>query len=163
MTQIGILSDTHSTWDDRFRQYFDKCDEIWHAGDIGDYSVLTKLQEVAPVRAVCGNIDGGAIRMDCPEQLFFEVEGTSILMRHIVGRPSRYARGIPTLLRQFRPTILIGGHSHILHVKYDPIYQTLFINPGAAGTYGQQTVRTLIRLTIEGNTPQNLEVIELGK
>ena len=36
MKKIGIISDTHSYWDDRFAQYFADCDEIWHAGDIGN-------------------------------------------------------------------------------------------------------------------------------
>ena len=35
MTRIGLLSDTHGYWDDRYLRYFEPCDEIWHAGDIG--------------------------------------------------------------------------------------------------------------------------------
>ena len=53
MKRIGILSDTHSYWDDRYARYFAGCDEIWHAGDIGDITILQRLQDVAPVvRAV---------------------------------------------------------------------------------------------------------------
>ena len=32
MKKIGILSDTHSYWDDKYLHYFEPCDEIWHAG-----------------------------------------------------------------------------------------------------------------------------------
>ena len=35
MTRIGLLSDTHAYWDDKYYKYFDSCDEIWHAGDLG--------------------------------------------------------------------------------------------------------------------------------
>ena len=35
MKRIGVLSDTHGYWDDRYLEYFKECDEIWHAGDIG--------------------------------------------------------------------------------------------------------------------------------
>ncbi|MEE0974856.1 MAG: YfcE family phosphodiesterase, partial [Muribaculaceae bacterium] len=31
MKRIGILSDTHSCWDDRYAVHFADCDEIWHA------------------------------------------------------------------------------------------------------------------------------------
>ena len=34
MKKIGIISDTHSYWDDRYLKYFEPCDEIWHCGDI---------------------------------------------------------------------------------------------------------------------------------
>lgn len=35
MKRIGIISDTHAYWDDKYEKYFAECDEIWHAGDIG--------------------------------------------------------------------------------------------------------------------------------
>ena len=35
MLKIGLLSDTHAWWDDKYMEYFSECDEIWHAGDIG--------------------------------------------------------------------------------------------------------------------------------
>ena len=38
MVKIGLLSDTHAWWDDRYEKYFAECDEIWHAGDIGSQS-----------------------------------------------------------------------------------------------------------------------------
>lgn len=80
MKRIGILSDTHSCWDDRYAAHFAGCDEIWHAGDIGDKTILQKLQDVAPVvRAVSGNIDHGDVRRLCPETLTFEVEGVKVL------------------------------------------------------------------------------------
>lgn len=161
MKRIGVLSDTHGTWDDRYVQYFSECDEIWHAGDIGDLSVLEGLREICTVRAVYGNIDGAVLRRECPAEQVFEVEGAKILIRHIVGRPGKYSFGISTRLRAERPKILVAGHSHILMVKYDPTFDTLYINPGAAGTYGAQVVRTLIRFTIDQGIPKDLEVIEL--
>lgn len=161
MIRIGILSDTHGTWDERYRQYFVDCDEIWHAGDIGDVSVLERLSEICTVRAVYGNIDGAMLRSDCPMEQLFDIGGVRVLMRHIVGRPGKYAWGISTRLRRERPDILVAGHSHILMVKYDETFDTLYINPGAAGTYGHQVVRTLIRLTIDEGKPKDLEVIEL--
>ena len=65
MQLIGILSDTHSCWDDRFAIHFKDCDQIWHAGDVGDMSVIERLRSVCPeVRAVRGNIDSGRVSRD---------------------------------------------------------------------------------------------------
>ena len=43
MKKIGILSDTHGYWDDRYATHFAGCDEIWHAGDIGTDEVIERL------------------------------------------------------------------------------------------------------------------------
>ena len=59
MKRIGIISDTHAYWDDKYEKYFAECDEIWHAGDIGSLEVAQKLAAIKPLRAVCGNCDGG--------------------------------------------------------------------------------------------------------
>jgi Predicted phosphoesterase len=59
MVKIGLLSDTHAFWDDRYEKYFKDCDEIWHAGDIGSLEVADKLESLKPVRMVVGNADGG--------------------------------------------------------------------------------------------------------
>ena len=55
MTKVGLLSDTHAYWDEKYLQYFETCDEIWHAGDIGSLEVARKLAEFRPFRAVYGN------------------------------------------------------------------------------------------------------------
>lgn len=62
MTRIGLLSDTHAYWDEKYLEYFEPCDEIWHAGDIGSLEVAEKLAAFRPFRAVYGNIDGQEIR-----------------------------------------------------------------------------------------------------
>ena len=163
MKTIGILSDTHSYWDDRYALHFKGCDEIWHAGDIGDYSIIERLQEVAPVvRAVRGNIDSGTVARRCSEVEVFEVEGLRVMLRHIAGYPGRYNAGIPAAIRAERIGLLVCGHSHILKVMPDARLGHLHINPGAAGQAGWQQVRTLIRLTIDAGCPTGLEVIELN-
>lgn len=63
MKRIGLLSDTHGYWDERYLKYFDTCDEIWHAGDIGSQEVADRLAAFRPLRAVYGNIDGQDMRL----------------------------------------------------------------------------------------------------
>lgn len=163
MKRIGILSDTHSCWDDRYAKHFAACDEIWHAGDIGDISIIRRLEEIAPVRAVCGNVDHGEVRRVCPELLQFELEGVKVWMTHIGGYPGRYAPGVKKLLREERIKLMVDGHSHILKVVPDPELGLLHVNPGAAGQQGWQRVRTLVKLTLDSGDIRNLDVITLGK
>lgn len=162
MKKIGILSDTHGYWDDRFSEYFSDCDEIWHAGDIGDYAIVEKLAATVPVvRCVSGNIDHGMVRRKCPELLIFEVEGVRVLLTHIGGYPGRWAKGMKKLLKNERIKLMVDGHSHILKVMLDHELDMLHINPGAAGQQGWHKVRTLVRLEIEDGTFTRLEAIEL--
>lgn len=162
MKRIGILSDTHGYWDDRYIEYFAECDEIWHAGDIGSYDLIRRLEEFRPVKAVCGNCDGGDTRKTYPETLEWECENTRVMMTHIGGYPGKYAPGIRKILAEKRPQLFIAGHSHILKVMFDKQMNLLYINPGAAGIMGWHKVRTLIRVTLSQGNFSNLEVIELG-
>ena len=164
MKRIGILSDTHGCWDERFRHHFAGLDEVWHAGDVGDYSIIEKLEEVVPVvRAVCGNIDCGMTRRRLPEVLSFTVAGVDVWLTHIAGYPGRYAPGVKKLLRDEGVKLMVCGHSHILKVIPDHELGLLHVNPGAAGFAGWHKVRTLIRLTIDEGTVKDLEVIELAR
>lgn len=164
MKLIGLLSDTHSCWDDRFATHFAGCDEIWHAGDVGCIDVIARLEGVAPVvRAVRGNIDSGAVVRRCKEIECFETEGVKVWMTHIGGYPGRYAPGVRRMLAEERPKLMVCGHSHILRVQYDKELQMLHINPGAAGYHGWQRERTLVRFILDDGDIRDLEVIELGK
>ena len=93
MTRIGILSDTHGHWDERYLKHFKQCDEIWHCGDIGTWEIAEKLAAFRPLRAVYGNIDGGDIRRSYPEMNRFTIEGTDVFIKHIGGYPGKYAKG----------------------------------------------------------------------
>lgn len=163
MKRIGILSDTHSCWDDRYAVHFKDCDEIWHAGDVGDISVIARLEGICPVvRAVSGNIDGTVVRRRCREVEQFDVEGVRALMTHIGGYPGHYSPGVARLIQDACARLFVSGHSHILKVMYDNQLDCLHVNPGAAGHHGWQKVRTLVRLVIDGADMKDLEVIELG-
>lgn len=162
MTRIGLLSDTHAYWDEKYVEYFEQCDEIWHAGDIGSLEVARKLAAFRPFRAVYGNIDGQDIRRLYPQVNRFTVEGAEVLMKHIGGYPGNYHPSIVGSLMVRPPKLFISGHSHILKIKFDKTLGLLHINPGAAGQYGFHLVRTLVRFTIDAGEFKDLEVIELA-
>lgn len=163
MTRIGILSDTHGYWDDRYLIHFADCDLILHAGDVGHYQIIERLGAICPVRAVCGNVDTPPVRGRCPESDIFQIEDVRVLLTHIGGYPGRWSPGMKRLLRDEGIQLMVDGHSHILKVMYDNELGLLHINPGAAGQQGWQKVRTLVRLTIDGSDMRDLEVIELAR
>ena len=164
MKKIGILSDTHSCWDDRYATHFAGCDEVWHAGDIGCIDIIKNLEKVVPVvRAVKGNIDSGIVARTFPESQTFTVEGVTVYLTHIGGYPGRYSPGITRRLIDSGAKLFVCGHSHILKVMFDRELDLLHINPGAAGYHGWHKERTLIRFVIDGADMRDLEVIELGK
>lgn len=161
MKKIGLLSDTHSWWDDKYTTYFADCDEIWHAGDIGSMDLALRFEALKPFRAVYGNIDDSKVRRAYPEFLRFTVEGVDVLMTHIGGYPGKYDPRVKTLLSTDPPKLFIDGHSHILKVMFDKKLNCLHINPGAAGKYGFHQVRTLVRFVLDDGNIKDLEVIEL--
>ncbi|MEM9053094.1 MAG: metallophosphoesterase family protein [Bacteroidota bacterium] len=163
MKRIGLLSDTHGYIDDRILHHLSGCDEIWHAGDIGQIAVMDSLHELATVRAVYGNIDGTVIRSTYPLDNVWEVEGAKCFMTHIAGRPGRYPFRVKAKIDEERPDIFICGHSHILLVKRDVKTGLVHLNPGAAGKHGFHKMRTMLRFHISNGKIENMEIIELGK
>ncbi len=161
--KIGLLSDTHNVLDPRIFDYFQEVDEIWHAGDVGDYKVIEQLEKFKPLVGVYGNIDNIQVRQRFPEFQRFSREGVSILMTHIGGRPGRYSKQlIEELNKNGTPKLLVCGHSHILMVKFDKRFRMLWVNPGACGNHGFHTVKTILRFDLLNAEIKNMEVIEIG-
>lgn len=163
MKKIGLLSDTHGWIYPGIFEFFEDCDEIWHAGDIGDLATLQKLEAFKPVRAVYGNIDGRDIMLECPEALSFICEGLKVSMKHIGGYPGRYERSALALLDREKPGLFIAGHSHILKIMNDFKRDMLYMNPGAAGKTGLHSLITCIRFRIEGESVRDPEVLEKNR
>ena len=160
--RIGLISDTHSYMEEDILQHLEECDEIWHAGDIGDISVIDKLPKDKPFRAVYGNIDHGDVRTDYPLDLDFKINNVRFFITHIGGYPGRYTKRVYGLLKKNQPDVYICGHSHICKVMYDKSMSTLHINPGACGIHGFHSVRTMIRFTVGEDKLEDVQVIELG-
>lgn len=163
MLRIALLSDTHNYLDPKIYKYFESCDQIWHAGDIGTISVTDELSKIKPVIAVYGNIDGTDVRKVHPLNQVFMCENVKVFITHIGGYPNRYSTEALKEIKEQKPQLFITGHSHILKVMYDDENKLLFINPGAAGNHGFHNVKTMVRFTIDGDKIKDLEVIELGK
>ncbi len=116
---IGLLSDTHGFLDERVYGHFGDCDQIWHAGDVGDVAIFDKLAAFKPLQAVYGNVDGREVRSGWPEDARFTCEGLRVWMTHIGGYPPRYNPQVLRVLRADPPDIFVCGHTHILRVMAD--------------------------------------------
>ena len=163
MTRIALISDTHGFIDEQILRLIEPCDEVWHAGDIGNLHVTDTLKNHKSLRAVWGNIDGAKARSEFPENNRFFCEGVDVWITHIGGYPNRYDVRVREEIKKNPPKLFISGHSHILKVMYDKKLELLHMNPGAAGKSGFHKMRTMLRFTIDGNNIKDLEVVELGK
>ena len=163
MIRIGLLSDTHSYLDDGIFRALESCDELWHAGDIGQAEIADKLSAFRPLIAVPGNIDDATVRRMFPMDQHFEKEGLQVWMTHIGGYPGSYPARIQQTLTEIKPGLFICGHSHILKVMPDRKNNLLHMNPGAAGQHGFHVIRTLLRFSIDNGKILNPEVVELGR
>lgn len=162
LKKILIISDTHSYLEPKLLKYIDQADEIWHGGDIGSLELCQQIERLKPLRAVFGNIDGSDLRKTYDEHLIFNCEDVKVYMTHIAGPAGKYNPEIREILLAEKPNLLVCGHSHILKVMFDKVYNVLYLNPGACGVHGFHKVKTVVRLEIDGTEMKNLEIIELG-
>ena len=123
-TAIGILSDTHGLLRPEVVETLAGCDHILHAGDIGDGQVLERLQRIAPVTAVRGNMDYGSWSNSLPLSEMVEIDGIFFYILHDLNRldldPT--AAGIQ---------VVVSGHTHQPHLAKNG--GVTYLNPGSAG------------------------------
>ena len=160
---VGLLSDTHGTFDAPLRSFFAEVDQIWHVGDFGNMETADAIAVFKPVVGVHGNCDDYRIRSVYPYMQCFEIEQMKVLMVHIGGYPGRYDLRALSLIGSHQPNLFICGHSHILKVINDKQHNLLHINPGAAGNYGIHTIRTAVRFHLSAGKISELEIWELPR
>ncbi|MEX0601156.1 MAG: metallophosphoesterase family protein [Rhodothermales bacterium] len=161
---LGILSDTHGYFHPSLPEFLADVDLILHAGDVGGVEVLDRLEALAPVQLVYGNVDGREIRLRGQELLRTEVDGLRLWMTHIGGTPGRWNRSVAEALRADPPDIFVCGHSHILRVeRVTDMGNMLYINPGAAGRQGFHQVKTCLRLDVRDGAARQVEVVHLDE
>jgi putative phosphoesterase len=150
MKLIGIICDTHGLLREEAINVLSGSDLVLHAGDVGPQSILDRLNEIAPVIAVRGNVDSDALNL--PFARTVRVEGRAIYMIH---DRSQLALGAP----QEAIAVVIFGHSH------KPLIETqsgvLYLNPGSAGPRRFRLPVTVARLKI-GTRTIKPEIVRLS-
>ncbi len=132
--KIVVVSDTHiparaQELPNTFLEQVKDADLILHAGDFVDISVLRALEKIAPVRAVCGNMDSPNLRKILKQKEIVKVGKISIGLMHGVGSPADLTSLLKEEFKKDKVNIIVFGHSHQpLNKK---IGRTLFLNPGS--------------------------------
>ena len=142
---IGLLSDTHGFLDPKVPELFAGVEHILHAGDIGCASIITELEEVAPVTAVLGNTDDG---LHFRETEAVTLAGRKFLLHHIVDVRT-LAEGIRQRIAKEKPDVVMFGHTH--KPFNQTIEGTLYINPGYAGKQRFNLERSVAILHCKGD------------
>ncbi len=158
MQTIGILSDTHiprtgsllpseviSTFKDAHVSL------IIHAGDFEDLSFINDLQEIAPVRAVHGNMCNSDVRSKYPAIDTLRVEELTIGITHGYGGPEGFYDRILNIFKNFKNLdIIICGHTHKPEAfRVGEKQKIQIINPGSPTDKKFSKENTIVLLTIE--------------
>lgn len=152
--RIGVIADTHGLYDPAIERCFAGVVQILHAGDIGGGDVIRRLQKIAPVVAVSGNIDDYE-KSGYPRQVIIRRGGIKIAICHVLyerGQPSKDAE---RWLDREQPTVCVFGHSHRPLIEQHG--HTILFNPGSAGPRRFSLPRGVGLLTItEGEVTPSL-------
>lgn len=121
---IGVISDTHGLLREEALAVLRGCDLILHAGDIGDESVIERLNAIAPVCAVRGNIDSGTWAKRYPETEVAVFGARYFYLLHNLADLD-----LDPAAAGF--SAVISGHSH--RPKIAEQNGIFYVNPGSAG------------------------------
>lgn len=138
--RIGVISDTHGLLRTEALEELKGCDQIVHAGDVGKPEVLDALSRIAPVTAVCGNVDNGEWARALPETAVVQTDCATLYVLHDL-----HQLDLDPAAAGFR--VVISGHSHRAHQEWRR--GVLYLNPGAAGPRRFGLPATLARLIVE--------------
>lgn len=130
---IGLISDTHVP--SRARcipkpvfQIFENVDFIMHAGDLVQLSVIDELEQLAPVLAVHGNMDGPEVSGALPKLTALKIFDWKIGIMHdpniLFGMNK-----MREIAKKNSFNVFVYGHTHNSSIKWEG--KTLYINPGS--------------------------------
>ncbi len=142
--KIGLISDTHlsSRVPEAIVKALTGVDLILHAGDLTALAVLRRLEAIAPVTAVQGNMDLPGVLLNLPLKAIVEAEGRRIGLihghhvphpDHVLSPPVDFEAMHAYLLSEFRDEdveCIVYGHTHQAHIA--TVGNVLLVNPGSA-------------------------------
>jgi uncharacterized protein len=161
---IGVISDTHGLLREEAVEALAGSELILHAGDVGDPAILDRLAEVAPVRAVRGNTDWGALAQMLPETEVVDLAASDGVAGEDDGGPLVYLLhdldrlDLDPVAAGFR--MVITGHTH------RPVWEerggVMYLNPGSAGPRRSGLPVSVARLRVDrGQVEVEMERLEV--
>lgn len=156
--RLGIVSDTHGLLRPEVFEAFREVDHILHGGDVGAPQLLVELEALAPVTAVYGNTDGGAVRARLPQVAAVRLDGFDIVVTHgdQLGSPT------PAALHQAYPDaeVIVFGHTH--KPLLELVDRTVTVmNPGSAGPRRFDLPVSVGIMELEAGIPPRARLVSL--
>jgi uncharacterized protein len=148
---VGVVSDTHGLLRDSVRTALRGVELIIHAGDIGRRSLLEELESIAPVVAVCGNIDSDIPGLSSKEMI--SVNDHLIYILHDLAT-------LDLVPEKAGISMVISGHSH--KARIDRKSGVFYINPGSIGPRRFRLPITYVTVAFGENEPLP-QLIELDR
>lgn len=130
---IGLISDTHipdrlPKLPNKVMEAFKGVDLILHAGDLTSKEIITKLEKIAPVIAIEGNMDRYS-KLNLEKRKIIKEEGIKVGLIHGEVYPRGDSQQLYYLAKEIQVDVLVSGHSH--QPKIEKINDVLLINPGS--------------------------------
>lgn len=121
---VGVISDTHGLLRPEALVALAEAEHILHAGDVGEIGILRRLEEIAPVTAIRGNVDVSGACAKLPATEAVELGGRLFYLVHSVRDLDLHpgAAGV---------SVVVSGHSHKAGVEWKD--GVMYLNPGSAG------------------------------
>jgi len=161
---VGLIADTHvparaQCIPKMVFKIFENVDFIVHAGDLVQLAVIDELEQLAPVLAVYGNMDGPEVSGALPKINSLKIFGWKIGVMH--DPKALFGRGkMREIAKQNDFNVLVYGHTHNANVKWEGT--TLYINPGSPtnpmSSFMNKPSVALLKVTQEAITPEIVHI-----
>jgi putative phosphoesterase len=161
---VGLISDTHVPVRARcipkmVFKIFENVDYIVHAGDLVKLTVIDELEQLAPVLAVHGNMDGPEVSGALPKLNSLKISDWKIGVMH--DPHTLFGMGkMRKIANQNGFNVFVYGHTHSSSIKWEG--KTLYINPGSPTnpipSYISKPSVALLKVTKEAITPEIIQI-----
>jgi putative phosphoesterase len=160
---IGLISDTHipskaTCIPKQVFSVFQNVDFIVHAGDLVELKVIDELEQLAPVLAVHGNMDGPEVCGVLPSLNSLRVSDRKIGVMHDPSALFGMSK-MRELVKQNGFDVLVYGHTHNSSIKWEG--KTLYINPGSPtnpATFMNKPSVALLKITKAAIIPEIIQI-----
>jgi len=160
---VGLISDTHvptraKRIPEKVFKIFENADFIIHAGDLVELAVLDELEQLAPVLAVHGNMDGPEVSGALPKLNSLKVSDWKIGVMHDPGAKFGLGR-LREIVKQNGFNVFVYGHTHNSSLKWEG--KILYINPGSPTQPSSFMIKpsvALLKVTREAIMPEIVHI-----
>jgi putative phosphoesterase len=160
---IGLISDTHvpslaKCIPKEVLEVFENVDYIIHAGDLVELSVIDELEQLAPVLAVHGNMDGPEVTNALPTLNSLKLFDWKIGVAHDPSTIHGMGK-MREIVKQQGFNVFVYGHTHSAVLKWEG--KNLYINPGSPinpDTPFKKPTVAILRITKESIEPEIIQI-----